>query len=312
MLKSSSDKRTEDEKNGILLWLLGSVVILVLILIFNQHRAAGIEEWGPSRGLYREAPWVEMGNRDHRRRGRPQQPQYPAPPQAARTAAHRTEGSVYRQPGTSFEGEMGRHRRNANPRDIPFNQRPVQYLPSQKDRQTQVRDQSTPSSVDSGIGIARSSSLHDMETGKLGSPVEFSTCSMQEESVASNEQLSPIPYSTSAGSGLTDVGYFGSSESSSPRRLGLPPRDSWCLEPSFSSSTLATYSSNKRDFTKAGIFPPRSSSLTELSSQGTFSSADRKYEVETNFSYPYRTANKELSPIFERPGETPSSPQEIV
>ncbi|KAI1641841.1 uncharacterized protein F4817DRAFT_363550 [Daldinia loculata] len=321
MLKSSSDKQTEDVKNGILLWLFGSVVLLVLILVFNQHRASGIEEWGPSRGLYTEAPWVEMGNRNYRPRGRPQQSRHPTHPQPARTAVHRIEGGVYRQSGTSIEQEMGRHRRNANPRDNRVDQHPAQYPPYQKNRKAasnsgvqdiiaraQLRDQSTSSSVDSGIGIARSSSLHDEETGKLGSPIEFSTCSMQEDSVVTNEQLSPIPYSASAGSGLTDISYFGSSESSSPRRPGLPPRDSWCLEPSFSSSTLVTYGSTKRDFTKAGVFPPRSSSLTELSSQGTFSSADRKYEVETNFSYPYRTAYKELSPIIERASEAPSSP----
>ncbi|KAI0843972.1 hypothetical protein F5Y00DRAFT_249792, partial [Daldinia vernicosa] len=265
-----------------------------------------------------------MGNRDYSRRGRPQQLRYPTHPQPARTAAHRTEGGVYRQSATSIEQNMGRHRRTADPRDNRFDQYPVRYPSSQKNRKAainpgaqdiiaraQVRNQSTTSSVDSGIGIARSSSLHDEEMGKLGSPTEFSACSAQEGSVVTNKQLYPIPYSASAGSDLTDIGYLGSSESSSPRRPGLPPRDSWCLEPSFSSSTLVTYGSTKRDFTNAGMFPPRSSSLTELSSQGTFSSADRKYEVETNFSYPYRTAYKELSPIFERSSEAPSSPQKI-
>ncbi|KAI1655001.1 hypothetical protein F4813DRAFT_194366 [Daldinia decipiens] len=326
MLKSFSDKQTENVKNGILLWLFGSVVILVLILIFSQHRAAGIEEWGPSHGLYTEAPWVEMGNRNYRPRGRPQRSQYPVHPQPVRTAVHRIEGSVYRQSGTSIEQGMGRHRCNANPQDNHLDGRLTQYPPSQKNRKAaidfraqdiiaraQVRNQSTSSSsVDSGIGIARSSSLHNEEAGKLGSPIEFGTCSMQEDSVVTNEKLSPIPYSTSAGSGFTDISYFGSSESSSPRRPGLPPRDSWCLEPSFSSSTLVTYGSAKREFTKAGVFPPRSSSLTELSSEGTFYSADRKYEVETNFSYPYRTAYKELSPIIERASEAPSSPKEIA
>ncbi|KAF3064956.1 hypothetical protein GL218_00953 [Daldinia childiae] len=217
---------------------------------------------------------------------------------------------------------MGRHRRSANPRDNHIDQLPAQYLLLQKYgkaagssgahdiiARAQIRDQSISSSVnsDSDIGIARSSSLHKKETGKLGSPIKFSTCSAQEDSVVTNEQLSTIT-SASTGSGLSDIGYFGSSESSSPRRTGLPPRDSWCLEPSFSSSTLPTYGSTKRDFTKASVFPPRSSSLTEFSSKGTFSSADRKYEVDTNFSYPYRTAYKELSPIIERASEAHSSP----
>ncbi|KAK6948828.1 hypothetical protein Daesc_010599 [Daldinia eschscholtzii] len=313
MLKSQSDKQTEEMKNGILIWVLGSVVLLVLILIFNQHRAAGIEEWGPSRGLYTDAPWIEMGNRDRGPRGHPQQSRYPIHPQPAIAAPGRSEGSVYRHLGASAEYSTGRNRFNMNVRDDRFGGYPAQCLPLHQNRsvagssgiqhgaaQVQVRDPSAASSVDSGIGIARSSSLLDEETCNLGASAD----STKEESIVASEHMSS---SGSTGSILTetDTGYLSSSESDSPpRRSGLPPRDNWCLEPSFSSSNLLSV---KSGMTNTAVFPPRSSSFN-VPPQGSFSCTESNCRVETNFSYPYSTAFKELSPILEHASED-SSPR---
>ncbi|KAI1798902.1 hypothetical protein F4811DRAFT_150551 [Daldinia bambusicola] len=318
MLKSLSDKQSENTKDAILLWVIGSVVLLVLILIFNQHRAAGIEEWGPSRGLYADAPWIEMRNRNNRNGGHPQQARYPLHPQPAITAPHQAEGSVYRHLGTSAEQDMGRYRFNINARDDRFDRYAVQRLPfhdhsnaaGPSDRQhrvtqPQVRDPSASSSVDSGIGITRSSSLLEEEAGKLAE----STGSTGEETVVASEELSSSP---SANSSFTDVdaGYLSSSEPGSPpRRSGLPPRDSWCLEPSSSCSTLMDV---KGSTANTDTFPPHSSSFTLPSSQGTFATTERKYGVETNFSYPYSVTFTELSPIPEHSGEDQHTPQEVA
>ncbi|KAI1469053.1 uncharacterized protein F4812DRAFT_356614 [Daldinia caldariorum] len=318
MLKSLSDYQTETTKDAILMWVFGSVIILVLILIFNQHRAAGIEEWGPSRGLYTDSPWIEMGNRNNRNGGRPQQARYPLHPQPAITAPHQNESSVYRHSGTSVEQESGRNRFNLNARDDRFDRYAVQRLPFHQNSnsggpsdgqhqatQPQVRDPSAASSVDSGIGIARSSSLLEEEAGKLAE----SAGSTGEEAVVASEELSSSP---SAESSFTDAdtGYLSSSESGSPpRRSGLAPRESWCLQPSFSSSNLLDVKSGTAN---ASTFPPRSSSFTLASSQGAFASAERKYGVETNFSYPYSTTFTELSPILEHSNEDHPAPQEVA
>ncbi|KAI8961355.1 hypothetical protein F5Y11DRAFT_366802 [Daldinia sp. FL1419] len=144
--KSLPDTHTEDEKVDSLIWLWGSIVGLILILIFNQHRAAGIEEWGPSRGLYRNPSWVELGDRDRRRRrNRSQQSRRPARPQPARTAIHRGEGSVYRRSSSSAEQETGRHRHNANPqRNHPSHQSVPHSLSQQSPEAANSKDVQQP------------------------------------------------------------------------------------------------------------------------------------------------------------------------
>ncbi|KAI0879993.1 uncharacterized protein GGS22DRAFT_198407 [Annulohypoxylon maeteangense] len=258
-------------KIAILTWLGGSVLILVLLLIYNNARAGRLQEWGRSSGYNKD--WVELADmidslsapsRVHlhdngvvyRAHAGGQLPSLtnvsttvPGPPDTAskskpksKTSTNALESNRATRGGCGMPGLLGL----------------LGSSRSSTESQKSVRSTSTSKSTQycdaNGIGIARSDSLcreeEMVKTMKdrqaMLQKQEAQSADISATLVAGSDSEDSInKASSTVQQGLASLTNFSLPEPCRPRNKsewgygsGLPPRDTWCREPCGSMSNL--------------------------------------------------------------------------